>query len=111
MLENTFRKISKIGTFLQIKFHERTFENKLKYLFFNNHSDILLIVFSAFDSDDRRRYNYVKGLSACHCDKLYILDPWGYKGSYNMYENGQNYPEDTTNRLIDKYLTGGGINV
>lgn len=93
------KKISSIKSLISIKLKEKIFENKLPYLFFDNHSDELMIVFSAF-SGSKRRYNYVKGLSDCRCDRLYILDPWGYTGSYNMYENGNTYPEDITNKLI-----------
>lgn len=108
MLKRIAKKLSSIRFTLSIKKREKTFEKQLKYLYFNNHSDTLLIIFSAFTGNSRR-YNYVKGLSDCICDRLYILDTWGYKGSYNMYENGQAYPEEITNRLITKILNGGGI--
>lgn len=108
MLNKISRKLSTLRSLLYIKLREKKFENRLPYLFFNNHSDELLIVFSAF-TGNKRRYNYVKGLSDCKYDRLYILDPWGYTGSYNLYDNGSNYPEDVTNRLITKILSWGGV--
>lgn len=89
-----------------IKLREKKFEHKLNYLFYNNHSDTLVIIFSAF-TGNKRRYNYIRGLSKYNYDKLYILDPWGYTGSYNMYENGNTFPEQITNRLIEKYIKKG----
>lgn len=66
-------------------------------------------MFSAFGSSDRRTYNYVRTLHGCKIDKLFILDPWGVKGSYNLYENGSDYPQNVTNSLIVKLIDGGGI--
>lgn len=108
MLKRVLKALSSGRSFVQIKMREKTFEKQLKYLFFNNHSDTLLIVFSAF-TGDRRRYNYVRGLSDCKYDRLYILDPWGYQGSYNLYENGEPYPEAITKKLISKIINWGGI--
>lgn len=106
MLNRIAKRLSSKRSALAIKIREKTFEKQLKYLYFKNHSDTLLIIFSAFTGNSRR-YNYVKGLSDCICDRLYILDTWGYKGSYNMYENGEAYPEEITNRLITKMLNRG----
>lgn len=107
MLKRLLYKLSSFRSLLNIKVREKTFENDLKYLFFDNHSDTLLIIFSAF-TGNTRRYNYVRGLSNCNYDKLYILDPWGYQGSYNMYENGRTYPEEITNKLITKIVNRRG---
>ena len=96
--------ISRIINLLKIKLKEQKFQQRLPFLFFNNHSDSLLIIFSAF-SGNKRRYNYVKGLRNLNIDKLYILDPFGCKGSYNMYENGSDYPERMTRELIDSVLS------
>lgn len=97
---------SKILYLLKIKLKERTFKGKVKYLFFNNGSKDLLIVFSGF-SGEHRRYNYVKGLWNINVDKLYILDTFAYMGSYYLYENGNNGPERLVKSLIDKILMGG----
>lgn len=104
---NLRKLFSKVIYFLVIKLKERTFNGKVKYLFFNNGSKDLLIVFSGF-SGEQRRYNYVKGLWNINVDKLYILDTFAYMGSYYLYENGNNEPEKLVKSLIDKILTGGG---
>lgn len=104
---NIRKLFSKVIYFLVIKLKERTFKGKVKYLFFNNGSKDLLIVFSGF-SGEQRRYNYVKGLWNINVDKLYILDTFAYMGSYYLYENGNNGPEKLVKSFIDKILMGGG---
>lgn len=103
------KKAKKLMTIVRIKLHQKSFEG-LPYLWQRNGSDRLLIVFSAF-TGDKRRFNYVTSFKDLKCDKLFVLDPWGCKGSYNLYENGQNYPEDITCRLLAKIVAGGGINI
>lgn len=97
---------SKVVTLLKIKLKEKHF-NGLPYLHYRNGSDSLLIVFSAFTGANRR-YNYVKSFRYLNCDKLYILDPYGYLGSYNLYENGEDYPRKNTQSLVNKIVIGGG---
>lgn len=87
---------------VKIKFHEKVFEG-LPYLYERGETNKLLIVFSAF-SGDKRRYNYVRSFKDMDCDKLFILDPWGCKGSYNLYENGKKYPELITKKLLKKII-------
>lgn len=83
---------------------ERKFKKRLKYLFYNNNSETLLIIFSAFSKTDNRSYNYVRSLSNLRFDKLYILDVWGYKGSYYLFENGCNSPEIDVTLLIKEKM-------
>ena len=102
--------ISKVQNFFLIKIHERTFEKRLKYLYFNKYrKDSLLVLFTGFTKDDKkRRYNYVKGLKDVKSvDRLYVNDNFGYRGSYNLYENGKNEPELMTKRLIQKMIDKG----
>ena len=70
---------------IYISLHERKWQNRLNYLFFNNKADSLLIIFSGFDAKGPR-YNYLKTMSIDGYDRLYILDSFGYTGSYNLYE-------------------------
>ena len=95
---------------IEIKLHEKKYKKGLRYLFYKKHSNELLIVFSAFGSSKIRTYNYVKSLRGCKVDRLYILDPWGYKGSYNLFENGDNYPWNITNQLIVSIINRGACN-
>lgn len=80
--------------------HEASYKKKLKYMYLNEHSDTLLIIFSGFGVDNTRLYNYVKSLWELKCDKLYILDNYGYRGSYYWYEGGSDYPE----KLVIEFL-------
>lgn len=40
---------------------------------------------------------------------MFILDDFGYKGSYYWYENGHDYPMTLANSLTMCKLIGGGI--
>lgn len=106
LLSDLKRKATKHMTRMQIKFSQKSFDG-LPYLWQRNGSDRLLIVFSAF-TGDKRRFNYVTSFKGLKCDKLFLLDPWGCKGSYNLYENGQNYPEQITKRLLTEIVNSGG---
>ena len=100
------QKASKLLTRMKIRLYQKSYDG-LPYLWQRNGSDKLLIVFSAF-TGDKRRFNYVTSFKDLKCDKLFVLDPWGCKGSYNLYENGQNYPEMITKQLLDKIVNGAG---
>jgi len=91
-----------------IKRHERNFKNEVKYMFVNKSTDQLLIVFSAF-TGERRRYNYFSSLKGKNISQLYILDTWGYLGSYYWYENGESRPEQLVSELINKIVSENGI--
>lgn len=102
------QKISKAFKYLKNKivlsFKERRI-GKLKYLYEKNNSDELIIVFSAFETV--RKYNYMKTLSKSKIDKLFIMDTFGYKGSYYWYENGSDLPKVLVSKLIEQ-IGGGG---
>jgi hypothetical protein len=96
------KRLKTISLKFYIKIKQKSFSNRLRYLFFNNHSDCLVVVFSAFPSDNHPRYNYIKSLdSLASFDRLYILDDFGYKGSYYWFEYGDDYPM----RLVDGLLS------
>ena len=104
-----FSLFRKAVSFIKIKLKEKKFEGKLPYLYYNQHRKKLLIVFSAFNKGRARHYNYLKCLAGVkEFDRLYILDPWGVRGSYNLYENGQDYPEKITTALIELIISRGG---
>ena len=88
--------------------NQKVFHGKQPYIHLRSGSDTLLIIFSGF-SGTKRTYNYIRSLMRVSCDKLYILDPYGIRGSYNWFENGENHPEMITQRLINQIITGGGI--
>lgn len=91
-----------------VKSKERKWKGKLNYLYYNHHSETLLIIFSGFTIGCGRKYSYLKNMALPDIDRLYILDPFGYQGSYNLYENGSNYPEQLTEELIRHIISQGG---
>lgn len=66
---------------IRLSFKEKRL-GKLKYIYERNGSEELIIMFSGFGTV--RRYNYMKTLAQSKIDKLFILDVFGYKGSYYM---------------------------
>lgn len=94
---------------MYLKLHEHVWEGRMKYLFFKRGSKVLVVVFSGMDSsDDKRFYNYVRGLSSVKADFLYLSDPFGYRGSYYWKENGSEEPSCMTQRLVGQVINGGG---
>ena len=102
-------KISSLFNRIKIRLKEKTFKDRLKYIFVNNHSDSLMIVFSAF-TGNARRYNYLSGFKNIKADRLYILDPFGVKGSYYWYENGKTLPRELTEELINQFVSNKKYN-
>ena len=99
--------VKKVLNGLFYKIVSRRYKGRLTYYFKSNKSDTLLIVFSAFTP--KPCYNYVKTLMGLKIDKLFILDDFGYKGSYYWYENGEDYPQKLTESLIASVVGGGKI--
>lgn len=94
--------IKKFISRLWFKFHEKIYKNRLKYLYENNHSDSLIIVFSGFPSDGKPKYNYVRTLLGFkNIDKLFILDDFGHRGSYYLLEDGKDTPRILVKALIE----------
>ena len=77
---------------------------RLRYIYEKTGSDALVIVFSGFGTV--RKYNYMKTFENAHVDKLFILDTFGYKGSYYWFEKGGNKPMLLTTRVIQR-IRGG----
>lgn len=98
-------KAKKAFNLLKIKLQQKQYQG-LPYLYKKNDSDSLLIVFAAF-TGEKRRFNYVRSFKNLHCDQLFLLDPWGHLGSYNLYENGMDYPRRITEGLINKIIEKG----
>lgn len=90
---------------IRLSFKEQRL-GKLRYIHERNNSDELIIVFSGFGTV--RKYNYMKTLSQSTIDKLFILDNFGYRGSYYWFEKGKDFPNVLVSKLIER--VGGGIN-
>lgn len=88
---------------IRLSFKEKHL-GKLKYIHERNGSDELIIMFSGFGTV--RKYNYMKTLAQSSIDKLFILDSFGYRGSYYWYENGEDEPNVLVSRLIEQ-IRGG----
>ena len=88
--------------------NEHQFKGCVKYLFLPKKSDALLIVFSGF-TGDVRKYNYVSSFSNLNVNQLFILDSWGYQGSYYWMDKGDTSPETMVNELIQTIIQNNGI--
>lgn len=84
--------------------YERKWQDRLRYIFNNNHSDRLVVVFSGFPGNNKPVYNYMRTLKKVKVDKLFILDDFGYKGSYYLLENGTNRPQLLVQSLIEHII-------
>lgn len=80
---------------------EKTTSDGVSYIFTNNKSKNLVIVFSGIGSD----YNYRRSFKASSWDQLYIKDSWAEGVSYYLYENGSNHPEKLTSSFIEQFLS------
>lgn len=99
---NVGKIIKHISNKRYIKKNEHIYGDKLKYLYIDKKSktqDTLMIVFSAF-TGDVPRYNYFSSFKNMEIGQLYILDNFGYKGSYYWMEDGSDEPESITLSLI-----------
>lgn len=96
--------IPSLEIWAKIKLNQKKFQKRMKYMYFDNNSDTLLIIFNAFGGK-KPRYNYIRGLRDIKTvDYLYILDDFGYTGSYLLYENGHNNVEIMAIGLINFIL-------
>lgn len=85
---------------IEKKIRERKYKNGVQYIFTNNHSNNLVIIFSGIGGD----YNYRRSFKDSSWDQLYIKDSWAKGVSYYLYENGENYPELLTSEFIESFL-------
>lgn len=99
--------IKKIKITTEIKRHEMLYQGRLKYLFYRGKGDELLIVFSGF-TGIKPKYNYFTSFADIEVSKLFLLDDFGYMGSYYWYENGLDLPEQLVSGLIEKILDQTG---
>ena len=95
-----------LGFKLYIRLKERKYKGRLKYMLFKNGTRDLVVVFSGFPSDNHPHYNYVRTLTNLKDkDKLFILDDFGYKGSYYWFENGMDTPMVLVKGLLQELIT------
>lgn len=97
------RLVHILFTRIYLLFKQRKFKKRLSYVFINNHAEKLLVVFSAFTP--KPTYNYMRTLSRVNSyDKLFILDDFGYRGSYYWFESGTDLPLKLTKELLGNII-------
>ncbi len=102
-------KIRRYFKGLLIRFREKVYKGRLHYIYEDNHTDKLMIVFSGF-SPDKPTYNYMRTLKAFKdINKLFLLDDFGYRGSYYLMEKGEDMPKQLVLGLVEKLIGGGKI--
>lgn len=105
---NILRSIAKKIFLLSLWPYEHIFKNRIKYVYLKRKSNVLAIVFSGLDTyDNKRVYNYIKGLRNIPADFLFLSDPFGFRGSYYWKESGYLDPFKLTQELI-KHIIGKG---
>ncbi|MCR1951280.1 hypothetical protein NSA50_09470 [Clostridium sp. DSM 100503] len=96
------------------KFHgEKIFSSihPIKYYFEKaklNNKNKLMIIFSAFSTDDAK-YNYISTLKTCDCNKLFILDDFGSKGTYYLGLKGDFNIETSVMALLSYIMSKNKI--
>lgn len=101
------KKLRHIATRVYFHFKESTYKGRLKYIYEKHSSDKLIVIFSSFA--DKPVYNYTRTLIDIRCNKLFILDDFGYRGSYYWYEHGKPYPLELVSSLIRETIRLGGV--
>jgi len=80
----------------------------LKYIYkVKKQADVLVVVFSACTRPGlKARYNYVKTLDGMDCNRLYILDDFGYdqRGSYYLGHMPEFKEQEASVSLIQKVI-------
>lgn len=99
--------ITKLKVIREQKVH-RFQQINLKYIYKEEkQSDSLVVVFSACTRPGlKARYNYVKTLDGLNCNRLYILDDFGYdqRGSYYLGHMPEFMEQEATVSLIQKVM-------
>lgn len=75
----------------------------IKYIFCEGKiSNQLIVTFPAFaKSNQPPQYNYIRTLRNCKCNRLFILDDYGPRGSYLIGETRDNSIEESVISLIN----------
>ena len=100
-------KIKRFFKGLIIRFKEKTYKGRLHYIYEDNGASKLMIVFSGF-TPVKPTYNYMRTLKDFKgINKLFLLDDFGYRGSYYLYEGGKDSPKQLVLGLIATIVGGG----
>lgn len=111
-MKNIRSCLNRIMNVIQIQMSERKY-NSLKYILKKcPESNTLVVVFSGFPGNAKAKYNYMRTLKDFNCNKLFLLDNFGYKkrGAYYLGENGKFYVQDLVRKLISEIKVKLNIN-
>lgn len=92
----------------QKKYHNGKYE--LKYIFEDNNSDVLVVIFSACTRVGiKARYNYHRTLEKFKVNKLFILDDFGFdkRGAYYLGHNSDYEIQNCTKYLLNEITNKG----
>ncbi|WP_411167634.1 accessory Sec system protein Asp2 [Clostridium sp. MB05] len=82
---------------------------KIKYLFENNSKskDLIIIFTSCIKPGQKARYNYIRTLDNFECNKLFILDDFGFdgRGAYYLGKDNDFDIEKDLESLINSVIT------
>ena len=109
LLEEINKQLYNNKIFKKEKIH-RSISN-IRYIFDKaqlNNKNKLIVIFSAF-STNIPKYNYVYFFKTIDCNKLFILDDYGEKGSYYLGLNGNLEIESSVMSLITKIMSENDI--
>ena len=101
MLQAIKKKIIHLGIKVETFLSERNSREGVKYIYENNHSGELAIIFSGIGNVS---YNYRRSLKHASCDRIFIKDSWADGVSYYVYENGESLPEEKVSAFIERIL-------
>lgn len=104
--------LNRIRHIIHIQMSERKY-NRLKYILEKYpESNTLVVVFSGFPGKTKAKYNYMRTLKETNCNKLFLLDDFGYKkrGAYYLGEDGDFYVQDLVRELVLKIKDELNIN-
>lgn len=107
-------KVNKIIDILKTKiymiFKQKEYKGdkyNIKYVFENNNSDKLLIVFTACTKKGQKaRYNYIRTVENYKINKLFILDDFGFdnRGAYYLGKDKDFKIQEDVRSLISKVV-------
>lgn len=85
----------------KISLYQKRHNNINYYLLTQKNSDCLIVVFSGFPAGNKASYNYIRTLNHVKCNKLFLLDDFGYPNKPGTYYLGEKGNWFLINDIID----------
>lgn len=107
MIKHKNRLFYKVDTILKTIFLSKRFTyngHKVTYYFKHTKSDVLIVIFSAFQSAKHPHYNYIQTLRNVNANQLFILDNFSKSGlgSYYLGTNSNYFIPNLVEKLVLK---------